>query len=471
MTIERQVLTQSEWTQLASDPLPPLLALWADTREVHALLRHDNQPPLLVSTLVEAGLYPALSPQRPPATWFERMVHDLWGYVAVGSAELRPWLDHGTWPQSAPMALRPGPPGKPPEPEPLAEGDTWDQLLLGPVHGLIEPAAHLRLIGHGESIARVEARLGYTHKGTLTLMRGKSPRAAARFAARLCGEATVAHSIAFAHATEAALACEVPPRALAWRAIMAEIERIANHLDVLAAVAEAVEFELLATRCARHSEAMRHAGEVAFGHRLLMDCVIPGGIAADVAAGGIEAIRRALSALATDLAGIERLVPFGGQLSGIGVVTDATFASGVAARAAGRAGDLRVSPGYPPYPALSPAPSGLAVGDAAARMQVRLTEIGESIRLANELLASLPEGAVSVALPPASGEGLGFAEGPNGDVWHWLRLDHGQIASVFMCDPAWVHWRLLEAMMAGGLADGLKLTMASLGLSSSGVDL
>jgi Ni,Fe-hydrogenase III large subunit len=55
---------------------------------------------------------------------------------------------------------------------------------------------------------RLEARLGYTHKGTLTLMRGKSPRTAARFAARLSGEATVAHGIAFARATEAALATD-----------------------------------------------------------------------------------------------------------------------------------------------------------------------------------------------------------------------------------------------------------------------
>ena len=83
----------------------------------------------------------------------------------------------------------------------------------------------------------------------------------------------------------------------------------------------------------------------------------------------------------------------------------------------------------------------------------------------------MPEGAVSVPLPAASGEGIGLADGPGGEIWHWLRLDYGQIASVFLCDPAWVHWPLLEAVMAGGQVEDLPLVLASFGLSSSGADL
>jgi len=71
----------------------------------------------------------------------------------------------------------------------------------------------------------------------------------------------------------------------------------------------------------------------------------------------------------------------------------------------------------------------------------------------------------------ASGEGLGHATGPAGDIWHWLSLDHGQIASVFMCDPGWARWPLLAARMTGSQIDDLPQALASLGLSSSGVDL
>jgi Ni,Fe-hydrogenase III large subunit len=433
----RRALTRDEWTRVADEPSPPLLALWADTREVYALLR-DGAAPLLVSTEVEDGGYPALSPARPSAVRFERMVRDLWGHAAIGGTDPRPWLDHGHWPVSAPLAQHPGPPGRSEPPEFLLPADL-DQFPLGPVRGGIEPAAHLRLGIRGETIVRLEARLGYAHKGTLTLMRGKSPRAAARFAARLAGEATVAHSIAFARATEAALGCEVPARALAWRDVMAEVERIAGHLDVLAAIAEAAGTEVLATRSAWHGEAIRRAADVAFGHRLMMDCVVPGGVAADIAPGGSEAIGHALSGVASELSALQ---PPAGHLSGVGIVT-----AGLAALFAARA------------------------GDAEKRARDRLGAIEAGIRRAHVLLDAAPEGAVSVPLPGASGEGTGFADGAGGEIWHWLKLDYGQIASAFLCDPAWAQWQLLEAVTAEARVDDLPLILASFGLSSSAMDL
>ena len=418
----RQALTRAEWAGMAASAEPPLLALWADAREVYALLHGDGQPSL-VSTEVEDGSYPALSSARPAAALFERMVHDLWGHTATGGIDGRPWLDHGRWGHGAPLASRPAPAARAEPPE-FAFPEDLDQVPLGPLRGGIEPAAHLRLGVRGQTVARLETRLGYAHKGTLTLIRGKSPRAAARFAARLAGEATVAHSAAFARATEAALACEVPPRALALRDIMAEVERIAGHLDALSAVAEATGTAALAERFAWHGEAIRRATDVAFGHRLMMDCVIPGGVAADIAPGGGESLGRALSGIAPELPvlrPIERQLP--------------------------------------------------TAGDAAALVSDRLRAIAEGVRLARVLLGGVPEGAVSLPLAGGSGEGLGWANGPHGEIWHWLRLDHGQIASAFLCDPAWIRWPLLEAAMAGAQVEDLPLIMASFGLSVSGMDL
>jgi Ni,Fe-hydrogenase III large subunit len=480
----RHVLGQEEWARmaaaLASEPTLALLALWADTVRVHALLRDAaTGVPLLASTAVEAGCYPALSPTRPTAAWFERMVHDLWGHVATGGTDQRAWLDHGRWPHTAPMALRVGPPGGSEPPEFLATGsEDLDQIPLGPLHGGVAAASHLRLTGIGETIHRLEARLGYTHKGTLSLMRGKSPRAAARFAARLSGEATVAHSIAFARATEAALQIEVPARALALRAVMAELERIAGHLGDLGAVADAAGVAGVSARCAWHGEAIHRAANLAFGHRLMMDCVIPGGVAADIVPGGAEAISRALDGIAAELPELERehgTAPLAAHLAGVGIVTSNAAmrfaAGGVIARAAGLATDTRGVPGYAPYSALELSLPLLSTGDAEARARIRLLDIGESNRSLGVLLQGLPADGVSVPLPTESGEGVGFAEGFRGDIWHWLRLDHGQIASVFMRDPGWAHWPLLEAVAAGSQADDLPLVLASFGLGSSGVDL
>jgi Ni,Fe-hydrogenase III large subunit len=442
----RHVLAPQDWARLPDEPGLTLLALWADTVQVYALLRTEaDGAPLLVSTAVEGGAYPALSRAWPLAARFERMVRDLWGHTASDGFDQRPFVDHGRWPHTAPMALSPGPPSGASEPPEFASEEGLDQIPVGPIRGDLEPAAHLRLIGRGETIVRLEARLGYAHKGTLSLMRGKSPRAAARFAARLSGEATVAHSIAFARATEAASNCEAPARAVALRGVMAEIERIASHLAALASIAEAAGVAALSSRCARHEEAMHRAAEIAFGHRLMMDCVVPGGVAAEIAPDGAAAIGRALAGLAGELPGLESLPV--AHLSGMGLVTPEQATRFAASGVIGRG------------------------GDAEARARLRLAAIDESLRLLRILLNDVPGGEVSMPLPTVSGEGIGFAAGPSGDVWHWLRLDHGQIAAVFARDPAWAHWCLLEAIMADGQAEQLPLILASFGLGSSGVDM
>ena len=104
-------------------------------------------------------------------------------------------------------------------------------------------------------------------------------------------------------------------------------------------------------------------------------------------------------------------------------------------------------------------------------MRIRLAELADSLRLLRALLADLPAGASRSPLPQASGEGIGWAEGFRGDIWHWLRLDGGQIAAVFMRDPGWLQWPLLEAAMAGGTVADFPLCLASFNASASGVDL
>jgi Ni,Fe-hydrogenase III large subunit len=475
----RRVLPLDEWAQmaaaLADEPTVALLGLWADTVQVHALLLDEAiGEVLLASTAVVAGRYSALSPSRPLAAWFERTVQDLFGHIAIGGTDQRPWLDHGNWPHTQPMAPRPGTAGGSPEPPEFLPVDSEDlhQIPLGPIHGGIQPPAHLRVTASGETIVRLETRLGYTHKGTLTLMRGKSPRTAARFAARLSGEATVAHGIAFARAAEAALGVEAPSRAMALRAVMAEVERIAGHLGDLRSICNAAGFAIPAARCAWHVEAVRRAAAIAFGHRLMMDCVVPGGVAVDIAPGGPEAVRRVLVDLASQLSELEQQLNRG-TWAGIGVIATAQAkalaAGGPVGRAAGRDFDARRLLGCPLHAALTiPV---LSAGDVLARTELRLMEIAESVRLVPPLLDSLPSGAISVALPAESGEGVGCAEGPRGDIWCWLRLDHGQIASAFSRDPAWTHWPLLEAAAAGAQASDLPVIQASLGATSSGVDL
>jgi Ni,Fe-hydrogenase III large subunit len=478
----RHLLPHADWTALAHASLAEswtLLALWADTVQAHALyLDPDTLTIVSVSTPVEAGRYPALSPILIGTAWYERMIHDLWGHEADGALDARAWLDHGTWPQLRPMATRPE--QRTSTEPPMLSGPDQDGAMvlpLGPIWGQIDEAAHLRLTLNGPIIQRAEALLGFTHKGTLTLMRGKSPRAAARFAARLSADTTVAHSVAFAQATEAASDVEAPARAVALRIVMMEIERIAGHLDNLTEVGRLADAHSVRSRCGSLRENLLRASDAAFGHRLMMDCVVPGGVAADIAEGGRQVILRALGDIASQLETIRRLhdgPALSSRLCNLGrasrdLVT-AFGAGGVVGRASGRGFDARTV-FSPTYATLAPRLAIRTDGDAAARQHLRIFEIEESVRLVSAALDVLPDGPLTVALPQVSGEGIGCVESVRGDIWHWLRLDHGQIAAAFPRDPGWALWPLAERVLEGAAADDADLIRTSLALPASGMDL
>jgi len=480
--IVRSAEAEVSWTALANASIAEswiLLALWADTVQVHALfLEPEAQMIVPASTPVEGGRYPALSALLPGAAWYERMIRDLWGHTADGGTDARPWLDHGTWPHLHPMAKRPEP-RIAPEPFMFADPgfDGAMVLPLGPIWGRLDEAAHLRLTLDGPAIRRAESLLGFHHKGSLTLMRGKSPRAAARFAARLSADASVAHSVAFAQAAESAMDVVLPARASWLRIVMMEVERVAGHLDNLAEVGRLGGTQAVWTCCGLLRENLLRASDAAFGHRLMMDCVAPGGVAGDIAEGGPQVLLRALGAVASQLESLRRLhdgSALASLLAGLGragaELATSLGAGGVVGRASGRAFDVRTtfSPGYAP---LTPRLAIRTAGDAAARQQLRIFEIEESLRLISAALDALPDGPVIVALPQVSGEGLGCAESIRGDVWHWLRLDHGQIAAAFPRDPGWALWPLAERVLENAAADDAGLIRASFALPASGMDL
>jgi len=485
---ERHLLSVEAWSRLpaclGADPTVALLALWAEPGMVHAaFLDEAAGAPLFASVPAAAGRYAALSPARPGAIRFERMIRDLWGLVAEDAVDLRPWLDHGRWPVLGPMSANPAPmPGaEPPQPEFLTvEGEGIHQIPVGPIHaGVIEPG-HFRFHIQGEVVVRLEARLGYKHKGTLSLMLGKSPRAAAAFAARLSGDSTVAHGWAFAAAAEAALGVAVPPRAVALRALMGELERIHNHLNDWGFVCNDAAFAFPHARCGLLREGVLRACAGAFGHRLMMDRVLPGGVATDIAPGGAAAILEALAAVEAEVPALMRIYESHASLQdrvvGTGFLdpahAQAFAAGGFVGRGSGRRFDARFAPGYAPYDLLAPPVAVETGGDVDARVRVRVAELRSSVMLARRLLAELPEGVTMAPLPEGGGEGAALIEGFRGECLAWLRLDDGGlIRGAFLRDPSWLQWPLLEAAIEGNIVADFPLCNKSFNCSYSGVDL
>ena len=164
-----------------------LSGLWGDEGAVHMALLHGTEMAVL-SLECPQGHFPSVGRHHPPAIRLERAICDLYGFAADGALDTRPWLDHGQWGQAHPLGAQRENPAAEPYAFLTAEGESLHQIPVGPVHaGIIEPG-HFRFHANGESVVRLEARLGYTHKGVESLMRGASLKRTAQTAGRVSGD-------------------------------------------------------------------------------------------------------------------------------------------------------------------------------------------------------------------------------------------------------------------------------------------
>jgi Ni,Fe-hydrogenase III large subunit len=462
-----------------------LLGLWGDAAAVHcAVYEPAIRQMHLASIAPSAGRVPSLAVFHAPASRLERTIADLFGFEIIGLPDRRPWLDHGEWPLRTPLGAQPSTPA---ERGPYrfldSEGPSLHQIPVGPVHaGIIEPG-HFRFTASGEAVVRLEQRLGYTHKGIEGLLGGMTIDEGARIAARVSGDSTVAYSFAFARAAELVLDVVPPPRAVWLRAIMAELERIANHLGDMGAICNDASFSMMHAECGILREATLRASAVAFGHRLMMDRIVPGGVAADLADAGHEAILSLTGRIREQFPELIELYDNTASLQdrmvGTGVVAPALAAEfaapGFVGRASARSFDARTSLPYAPYDALPVRMALRQEGDVDARVWIRIHEIQASVGWLEAALASVPRGPTRVAIaadPAASVEATALVEGFRGDVLAYLRVGPGQrIERCHLRDPSWFQWPLLEAAIEGNIVADFPLCNKSFNCSYSGHDL
>jgi Ni,Fe-hydrogenase III large subunit len=458
-----------------------LLGMWAEPDRVHLALRSIGGHLPAVATLVVDGVFPSIGRHHPPALRAERAVHDLTGLVPVGHPDPRPWLDHGAFGIRAPLgACEPAVIRDPGEYEFLpVRGEGLHQIPVGPVHaGIIEPG-HFRFTANGETIARLEERLGYVHKGIDQLLTDAPLERAQRIVARVSGDATVALSFAFARAVEAACGAAVPPRAQVLRGVMAELERIANHLGDVGAICNDAAFALIHAHTGILRERVLQASDAAFGHRLMMDRVVPGGVTADLTADRAKLLIDCLDEVKRAFVHVVRVYDQTPSLQdrtcGTGRVSAELVrrwaAGGPVGRASGRAFDARRDLAYPPYDAVTLTVPVLAAGDVDARVLIRIREIETSMTLVRQWLGALPEGPVHVPLAWRDREGIAMTESFRGDVLVWVRLAAGRVARCHARDPSWFQWPLLEAAIEGNIVADFPLCNKSFNCSYSGHDL
>jgi len=467
-------LTQGRWS---------LLGLWGEPAAVHmAIIDGDTAEIATVSLDCPDRSYPSVGMHHPPALRLERTINDLFGLSAEGLPDTRRWLDHNNWGVRFPLGDRVDALTKPvPYRFLLTQGDGLHQIAVGPVHaGIIEPG-HFRFTASGETVVRLEQRLGYTHKGIEGLMRGASLERAVKLAGRVSGDSTVAYSYAFSKAAEAALELVVPDRAVWLRAVLAELERLANHLGDIGAICNDASFTLMHAHCSVLRESVLRAANAAFGHRLMRDIIVPGGVTRDLDDAGREAIQAALDNIRLRFPALVELYDNTASLQDrtvdTGVLKPALArqyaAGGYVGRGSGRAFDVRLTLAYPPYDNLRFEVPVLNEGDVSARVWIRVREVEQSLSLIDQILDRLPSGATGTDAGDRreTREGMAIVEGFRGDILVWLRVHDGLVERCHLRDPSWFQWPLLEAVIENNIVADFPLCNKSFNCSYSGQDL
>ena len=472
-----------------------LAALWGtDDRDIgagfclHVALADEDGLLWLTAQLPsEQPDYPELSKIFGNAGRLQRATMDLLGIRAL-AADPRKWLRHGAWPFDAYPLRRDFEAQPPATPEPdrypfvAVEGEGVHEIAVGPVHaGIIEPG-HFRFSVVGEEALKLEQRLGYKHKGIERLFQGMGIDDGARLAGRISGDSSVAYAWAYAMAVESAADMTPPARALWLRALMLERERIANHLGDLGALGNDGGLAFGLSQFMRLKEQVLRLNARLTGHRMLMDYIVPGGVACDLERSVLQEIGDEADSLEVEVHSLRNIYDEHAGLQdrflSCGVLTQKTArmlgVSGMAARGSGIAQDVRCRPGFAPYDLLDVHVASRPRGDVAARASVRFDEIFESLRLERAIAERLSPGPVlAPGVAPAEGAaGLGWVEGWRGDVLIGLECGpQGTVRSCHAHDPSWQNWPALEHAVIGNIVPDFPLINKSFNLSYSGQDL
>ena len=272
------------------------------------------------------------------------------------------------------------------------------------------------------------------------------------------------------------------PTARVWlRALLAELERLANHLGDIGAICNDASFALIHAHCSVLRESVLRAADTAFGHRLMRDIIVPGGVSRDLSHEGSEAIQAMLDNIRLRFPALVELYDNTASLQDrtvdTGVLKPALArqyaAGGYIGRASGRSFDARRTLVYPPYDSLRFEVPVFNEGDVNARVWIRVREVEQSLSLIDQILDRLPEGPLRTEPPnrAEAREGMAIVEGFRGDILVWLRLRDGRVDRCHLRDPSWFQWPLLEAAIEGNIVADFPLCNKSFNCSYSGHDL
>jgi formate hydrogenlyase subunit 5 len=454
--------------------------------ELRYVVTEPGQRPFGVWRCEPSGPVPSMARIWPLIGWYEREIIDLFGVQFLdhpephrlvlheGVSPLRPPLDPD-YPLDAPLQAEPTK-----QIIPQISGAEADVQLLpfGPVRADVLESGEFIFFYIGEAILHYHPRLFFKHRGMEKRFQGIPAERGVVLAERVSGVGSVAHALAYCQAVEAAANCDVPARALFLRVLLAEMERLYNHLHYLGHLCHTTTLKVGEAEGKLLEERAKQLNTRLTGSRLLRSILTIGGLRRDLSPKGwlgaeLEKLRETYSVYARRLEStdshLDRLITTGNLDRRVAFDQGAT---GPVDRASGLDRDLRRDH---PYAAYEELPVTVAVregGDARARAQVRMAEIDASIALIQGVLGDLPEGEVhrNCAIPPMA-EGLGWSESPRGTLFYAVHFDRtGKLARVKIKSPSFSNWRVFPHTVHGSNMMDYAINEASFGLTIASCD-
>ncbi|MBI5238936.1 MAG: hydrogenase [Elusimicrobia bacterium] len=436
-----------------------------------AALADDERGTVSLLGMEPAGSYPALTPDCPQAHLFEREIFEQSGVRPQG----HPWLKPVRFPPKEGSVcgmmdyFR-------------VDGEEVHEVAVGPVHaGVIEPG-HFRFQCHGENVRHLEISLGYQHRGAERALTGGPDRRTVHYMETLAGDSTVGHAWAGCQALEALGKMEAPPRAAVLRGVALELERVANHIGDLGALAGDVGFLPTQSYCGRLRGDVLNATALLCGNRFGRGLLRPGGVTQDADAARAKDLLDRLEDIGRDTASAVGLLwdspSVTGRFEETGTVSleDCRRLGlvGVAARACGLNRDVRRDLPFGVYRYAMIPVSSWHAGDVFGRAQVRWLEVQRSLQFIRELLESLPGGSLRREPPGLSPEhaAVSLIEGWRGEICHVaLTGAEGRFSAYKVADPSFHNWFGLALALRGQQISDFPLCNKSFNLSYCGFDL